>query len=1252
MTTIDQVIERSRQPGAFTKRKRFTVARERAITKMRKFALANPYYYILELIQAAIANGARHIDIQLEKDFIGLSYLGGGFGGTELGQLFDFLFTSKEQLEYADIRQLALGINTLLLAEPREVVIESGMGTLESTTRIRIDSRKNSVEVGTPVQALSGTYIRATAMNRALLGKSAMLKEFHVIEERCLTAPVPIIVNGDPLFGYTTDRTPRLLGFKRYLTFDEGDLYGALGEEEADGKHHFKLLTWGVWIETMERAMLPGVKLGGIVAFDRLNKSADHASIVRDATFKELWARLMPHARRLVQGRGGRANFDVALLDGQVLTTVALRKLLRQERRAVVFPGNYDKRLHARARAFGEALEAPVLIAGEDDIDSIGYLGGEGISIVRPDLKDLNELQLFKQPPAEPPARPWLIGAVRMASVPMAELLSVLEPGPELVEPEQVEKPLAPRPLHELLGDTGLVEAVIYTPQEPAGSKGLKVTLLTTGRRVWSGEVESLYPGYHIVIAVPPISYKKLLFTGQGDLPHCPAELLAREMARRASEKLKTATQRVLAGARDKLQIPSATERRIFIAALARAALLRLRSDGSGNIVPCFSIVDPAVPKDLLDISLFKTLQGRPLALRGLAHMMAEGGGLLYGVIPEITPDLSGLDTSRILDLDLFQERMLISIVGAAGYVRLDGREVLAAHRGTRIRDMALGLRNYPDFPLLVEGSDPTEWSEDRQRETEDHLVKALLKLLEGIPATPEEVELRRQALRHLQWYLVTAVQGKRALPQDSSLRGLPLFSGAGGESYSFREIEERLFSTEGATMQDGWAEDDALHGWAKDGAPSSRAKDRSAPERDEEKPGRAAKERILAMNPFVLHILGRLGRVRPALDIDLSAGEAAAHGHTPDQAFIEKIAVDNARFSGIIGLPTVEVAKPAIAIIDRDNRVVTSLCGSPGEPGISGWFQLKNDGALASEHTFDKEPPADGRDRSREELARLTRLSKLEFMTHLFDRLPALSPQSGAYRPILGALLDFAALNIKLTAQPDGGIAIDILNYTAERILDLPLFKTSDKLSLSANRLLKEFTHAQSHGRSESLRSRLDDSAPEFLRHWLGKVLSEDRIIRPASKPKVPSDRLDTTEGLDNQKLGLWLSEVIERLRPDRREPGEAPLKVMVVRVDNDEVWLDGFFPFRMEATDLKAFIQDEQAPLMVLNDHHWLMQYVKRQVRHSPQVLAWLLFSLYAHLNNLLEPVRNTHELEFQRRVLELLGEEGPFLLKQNTL
>ena len=67
MSQLDELIARSRAPGAFVERKRFTLSRAKAIEKQREYALRHPQQYILELVQAAVLAGATYIALDVSE---------------------------------------------------------------------------------------------------------------------------------------------------------------------------------------------------------------------------------------------------------------------------------------------------------------------------------------------------------------------------------------------------------------------------------------------------------------------------------------------------------------------------------------------------------------------------------------------------------------------------------------------------------------------------------------------------------------------------------------------------------------------------------------------------------------------------------------------------------------------------------------------------------------------------------------------------------------------------------------------------------------------------------------------------------------------------------------------------------------------------------------------------------------------------------------------------------------------------------
>lgn len=238
------------------------------------------------------------------------------------------------------MRSLALGVNALLLFEPEQVVIESGDGTPGGTARM----------------------------------------------VRCLAAPVPLIFNGQPLFGWAQQRVPNLYGYKQTQSFDEGDLYGTIGLEPSGGEPSFALLTQGVWVQTYQHELLPNYKLGGVVCFDRLHKTVDHSGFVRDEHFEELWVRLRPYAEALVGG-GAVAAPKITSVDGLAYTPLELREFLAEHPRIVAISPELSANQEDaswRGKSIARLLDAEVLRVDDSQIDAVRVLGERELLIWRP----------------------------------------------------------------------------------------------------------------------------------------------------------------------------------------------------------------------------------------------------------------------------------------------------------------------------------------------------------------------------------------------------------------------------------------------------------------------------------------------------------------------------------------------------------------------------------------------------------------------------------------------------------------------------------------------------------------------------------------------------------------------------------------------------------------------------------------------------------------------------------------------------
>lgn len=659
MSSIDAVIAEARRPGGFTERKRFTLARTQAIQKLRQFALADPAAYVLELVQSAIANGASWIEIERDAGSVTVAYIGGGIPEAALGRLFDFLFASKDRADLGYLRELAIGINALMAYQPTKIVIMSGDGTRAGTTRMELLAGEDRLDVGRPDQALAGTFIRAEGLRRDR-GADDGSRERTLIETRCLAAPVPILFNGEAVFGHSTRRIPGLLGFRRHMSFDEGDLYGAIGlRSEIGGRAEFSLLTRGVLIEQVEHPLIDGQPIGGVICFDGLRKTADHARVVRDDRFTEMWLRVRPYARALLGGEGHDGAIEAREFAGAPIGPVKqLRTWLREAGRVVVVAPGLHGRYAGEIRQIAAALGAKLLAVDAPHVPSLRILGGNGVEIhiPRPGSRDL---AFYKQDPARPPPRPWLVQPVDVPAATVAQLGT----------------PLFVAALAGALGETAELHMRVYTRAVAEHRTGDVVQLLSSGRELARFDLPSPYPGHVLVVDLPIVAPSQLEDATPG-LANA-ARVLAEGCLRHAEPALAEAADRVLASLVDPKAPLGPLERHRALGALVRAAVPRLRrsvgADGSVRAAICFSLFEPGPPGvDLLALPLFTAASGRALSARELAAAMtASGGWLLAAEVGAATPGDPELD--HVVRVDAAAEPLLRALVGDAAYLRVDG---------------------------------------------------------------------------------------------------------------------------------------------------------------------------------------------------------------------------------------------------------------------------------------------------------------------------------------------------------------------------------------------------------------------------------------------------------------------------------------------------------------------------------------------------------------------------------------------------
>lgn len=1212
MSSIDEVIARSRQPGEFSERKRFTIARKRAIGKLRKFALANPYYYILELIQAAVANGAQHLDIRVDTEHCTFAYVGGGLQKQDLTHLFDYLFASKDRTDVSHLRELALGINAALQFKPTRVVVESGDGTLAGTCRLILSGDHDEVEIGTPTRPLGGTFVHFEGFKRgALPGFRRFLfgakrpRELDAIEERCLAAPIPIIVNGQPLFGYSAQRSPALFGYKKVVSFDEGDLYGAIGCDPSWGSPNFKLLTWGVAIHSKEHEVMGGHRIGGVVCFDRLRKTVDHSGVVEDERLEEMWIRLQPYARQLVAGRDERIRGWITGLDGQKRDANALREELRGATRLVLAPPHAATKsnLAANAAAIGRALEAPVLCGSEDYLPALKAFSGTELEIITPRCRDASERAFYERPIAPPPARPWLTPPVEVEAVTREELASRISAA------EAHDAAPDATAIAATLGVGKSVRATVFT-QDTDGDPpdGLTVEIRSTGRLLARHSVHSSFAGHVLVVDLPAARLDRLTTKSSPLKLQVSTLSIAQAMAQIAAPALRTAFAKVTRRLAEADIAPGTARARLGLLAASRACVAHLAVRGDEAVVGFAQLDNHDV--DLLGLQLLRTLDGRGLTLRDVAQLMTACHGLLYGVRPDVQADIEGLDRTKIVELDRAQERAILALISETAYVRVDARETLAEFEGVRCRDLAIGLRSYPDFPLLVEGVDPTPWPARKRTACLESLTGQLLSRVrtastaEDPTARDDEEECRRHALRQLQWLVCR----QRANPDGSpiSLEQLPLFLSSADEPTSLAAASEALASPEGLTLFYGEATGSAELGHIA----------RAFEDSDGAEPEQASE---IVAPPFLHGLLRPIGNTRPAFDavmqsIPASPGEESL-------VFAQPVAAPG--LAGRIGVPIEATTRPEIVVVLPDQSRARGLSELAVTHGCVGWLRL--------------DAATDWNEENIDTIASAARATCEKVLRDVLRSVVAGKQAGAAFDRSLGLLLDYAARQLTLIAPRGGTVRATTRTELADEILNLPVFPSRFGPAAPGWRLIRRFcallleTPALA---TERVLEELGGKTAPYLADWTRRTLHPANVMHQqeatSEQTKAPPPPNATEPGsVDSASLLATVRYWMHELRP-------------IPDLQHPMLWLT-----MQDGKELASVLSGE----VFIEETHGLCMAAMHNGVEDPTSIAWLLLAVYAVINAELVEITNEHERLFQERVTKALL-DGRLCMKQGSM
>ncbi|GEM_PF-2390503 len=298
--------------GELEARGEFSIDAEKAREKLRHYQLADPYRYVLLLVEAAVCSGAETLSFEIDTDDLHLRFAGRAFKPRWLENIYSALFLDgagskggeheRQSLRAAQL--LACGLNSAMALNPRWIRMTSvGPGGEGAGLELRPD-RADSFE--RLEGAAPGTHIHVRDRLRPGLlvefvqSLQGRLVEAELLRAACTWAQVEIRVDGaristaldGPGFG-----GPMMAGaWWREPIVVDGQVLGA-GVLVAGSEHAgvlglllppvVEVLSNGVYADTidLQRAVLGFL---GIVDARGLHKDASQNKILREANFDVL----------------------------------------------------------------------------------------------------------------------------------------------------------------------------------------------------------------------------------------------------------------------------------------------------------------------------------------------------------------------------------------------------------------------------------------------------------------------------------------------------------------------------------------------------------------------------------------------------------------------------------------------------------------------------------------------------------------------------------------------------------------------------------------------------------------------------------------------------------------------------------------------------------------------------------------------------------------------------------------------------
>lgn len=244
---VDDLLNQLSGEGELQSSGRFSVDVSKAKEKLAQFQFEDAFYYILKLVQAAVAGGASGLSLQSRTAEVEVTILGLGFTPYQLENLLYSLMADRSETTPA-LRHFAMGLNAAVNTRASEITVQSFDGKEGLEVRWTKKGQRSAGWAPSKPLAQTRMLLKRTAADvlsdiGAKIGsrdvfsmfsgdRKGMDREQGLIYDHGAFCPMPISINGRPCPGYDLG-VPAHSGIFSTLwsrLFDDGS--------SVDPKHH------------------------------------------------------------------------------------------------------------------------------------------------------------------------------------------------------------------------------------------------------------------------------------------------------------------------------------------------------------------------------------------------------------------------------------------------------------------------------------------------------------------------------------------------------------------------------------------------------------------------------------------------------------------------------------------------------------------------------------------------------------------------------------------------------------------------------------------------------------------------------------------------------------------------------------------------------------------------------------------------------------------------------------------------------